>query len=251
MAHLGMSDNGQMDEDADFLLAGLALGAVAFLIARQQNQPWFEETGTYAVDEYGQQTGTSEGATVQYAPEVNPEETGGFFDVGLPGDGFFKGMIGTMRIKDVRPEMLYNPNVQAFLRVIRTGEGTADSGGYSRLFGGGQFTSFAWHPNVRVPYGATYSTAAGAYQIVKKTWEWIAQELGLKDFSPASQDMAALALLAYRGALDDVLAGNFDAALRKASKEWASLPYSTAGQPKISLAKAQQIFFDGGGTVTT
>lgn len=244
-----------MDEDSDFLLAGLALGVVAFLIARQQGQPWFEETGTYAVDEYGQPTdtsaNTSEGATVQNAPEINPEETGGFFDVALPGDGFFKGMIGAMRIKDVKPEMLYNPNVQAFLRVIRTGEGTADNGGYSRLFGGGQFSSFAWHPNIPVPYGKTFSTAAGAYQIVKNTWEWIAKELGLKDFSPASQDLAALGLLAYRGALDDVLAGNFDAALRKASKEWASLPYSTAGQPKISLAKAQQIFFNSGGTVTT
>jgi hypothetical protein len=36
--------------------------------------------------------------------------------------------------------LLREPNVQAFLRVIRAGEGTADDDGYRRQFGGKLFS---------------------------------------------------------------------------------------------------------------
>ncbi len=78
------------------------------------------------------------------------------------------------------------------------------------------------------------TTAAGAYQIIKPTWLRVraAGTWGprLPDFSKASQDEAARRILHMINALDDVLAGNFDAAVTKASSQWASLPKSTAKQ---------------------
>lgn len=133
------------------------------------------------------------------------------------------------------------PMVQAFLSLIRVGEGTSDAGGYSRLFGGRQFASFANHPRVAVPFGNTFSTAAGAYQILARTWDEIAAQYGLDDFSPDNQDLAAVALIKRRGALGDVLAGRYATAIEKCNKEWASLPGSPYGQPTLTMARAGSI----------
>ena len=43
-------------------------------------------------------------------------------------------------------EALDNPNVRAFLRMLRHGEGTAGDNGYRVQFGGGLFASFVDHP---------------------------------------------------------------------------------------------------------
>jgi muramidase (phage lysozyme) len=84
------------------------------------------------------------------------------------------------------------------------------------------------------------STAAGAYQIIKPTWERVRQAKWwgpyLPDFSPASQDDAARRLLIERGALSHVRAGEFDTALVLAAPEWASLPGSKANQKPKSYA---------------
>lgn len=140
-----------------------------------------------------------------------------------------------------------DPNVQAFLMLIRTGEGTADAGGYSRLFGGGSFSGFADHPRQLVTRSGLSSTAAGAYQILSRTWD----ELGLPDFSPASQDEAAVKLIKRRGALADVIAGRFVVAIAKCNKEWASLPGSPYGQPTLSLDKANQVLLAYGAQPAT
>lgn len=141
-----------------------------------------------------------------------------------------------------------NQNLQAFLWLIRTGEGTADDGGYSRLFGGGSFASFADHPRQRITRGGLTSTAAGAYQILSRTWDDLKNSgNSYPDFSPESQDKAAIALIKRRGALADVLAGRFDRAITKTNKEWASLPDSPYGQPTLSRARARQILAQAGG----
>ena len=127
-----------------------------------------------------------------------------------------------------------------------------ESGGrYDVLYGGGTFDSFDDHPNVRVPFvnPATgkddYSTAAGAYQINHPTWTGeIQPALSLPDFSPTSQDAAAVQLLKNIGAYDAVLKGDIDTALRRASKKWASLPYSTARQNPKTLQAALDSFTD-------
>lgn len=145
-----------------------------------------------------------------------------------------------------------NRNVQAFLKVIRRGEGTSDEAGYRRLFGGALFSSFADHPRQSVTKalrnGSTItSTAAGAYQALSSSWDETARIMGLSDFSPASQDMFAVGRIAARGALEDVKAGNFNAAISKTAREWASLPGSPYGQPTISLDTARSVYAAAGG----
>lgn len=110
-----------------------------------------------------------------------------------------------------------------------------------------RFTNYADHPVAtgacrKVPLPAQVclnaglsagcgSTAAGAYQIILPTWQEVRKMApALPDFSPASQDEAAIRLLMKRGAFEPLLNGDFDTALERASKEWASLPGSSAKQ---------------------
>jgi len=114
--------------------------------------------------------------------------------------------------------------VKAFLDMIGYSEGA----NYDTLVGGKEkITDFSHHPNKKVLVRkGLVSTAAGKYQILKRTWD----ELGMKDFSPASQDQAAIKLLQRRGALDLVKAGKIEEAIEKCNKEWASFPNSPYGQ---------------------
>ncbi len=160
---------------------------------------------------------------------------------------------GTMKLSamsKVTAADVSNANVQAFLQVIRRGEGTTDVDGYRRIFGGQLFTSFAAHPNVKVSKSGYTSTAAGAFQFLKSTWDETSRAMGLPDFSPVSQERGAVGRIAARGALEDIKAGRLDAAIRKCAKEWASLPYSPYGQPTISIATAASIFAGAGGITT-
>ena len=146
---------------------------------------------------------------------------------------------------------LASRNLQAFLQVIRSGEGTLGADGYRTLFGGSKFTDFSRHPAQPVTRTLggkpVTSTAAGAYQFLAKTWAGLVAQYGFPDFSPACQDEGAVALIAGRGALADVLNGKLEDALAKCNKEWASLPGSPYGQPTMDLATAWKIYthFDG------
>lgn len=158
------------------------------------------------------------------------------------------GFLKISNMRGITPAQFTNRNVQAMLRVIRTGEGTVDANGYRRIFGGQLFTSFADHPRVKVTANGYTSTAAGAYQALASSWDETASIMHLTDFSPASQDKFAVGRIAARGALDDVIAGRFDVAIKKISSEWASMPGSHYGQPVISIDKARQVFaLNGGG----
>ena len=144
---------------------------------------------------------------------------------------------------------LGSPNLRAFLAVIRAGEGAADEDGYRRLYGGKLFDSFADHPRVAIKAGKWTSTAAGAYQFLSATWAECAKALALPDFTPASQDLAAVFLIRRRGALPDAIAGRLDEAIAKCAKEWASLPGSPYGQPTRTLAQARATYLQAGGTL--
>jgi len=145
-----------------------------------------------------------------------------------------------------------NNNMQAFLALIRKFE---SGGRYDVIYGGKTFSDYSRHPNIRVPFqnpatgNQDYSTAAGAYQITYTTWLTINAALSLPDFSPQNQDNAAILLLSMRGVTPLIVAGNLDAALQKASGTWASLPYSTSGQAKQSVASAQQVYLSSGGQI--
>lgn len=142
-------------------------------------------------------------------------------------------------------------NLQAFLRVIREGETGQTDRAYATLVGGGQFTGWADHPrqSVWIERLQVSSTAAGAYQFLARTWDAVAQRYGLQDFSPASQDLGAVALIVGRGALDDVIAGRFEAAVRKCAPEWASLPGDVYGQGGISMSRALAVYQQWGGAL--
>lgn len=154
-----------------------------------------------------------------------------------------------MSILETCREALSDSNVQAFLRVIRAGETSQDDAAYRTIVGGGKFESFADHPAERIyiPSLRVWSTAAGAYQFLAGTWKECKDALGLPDFGPDSQDLAAVFLIRRRGALDDVIAGRLDQAIGKCAKEWASLPGSPYGQPVKSMAQCKTVYEQYGG----
>lgn len=146
-----------------------------------------------------------------------------------------------------------NTNLQAFLGVVRAGEGTYGPDGYRKMVGGHLIKSFADHPRLKIVIRhkkkTIVSTAAGAYQILARTWDECVASLGLPDFSPTSQDKAAIFLIKRRGAYRDIIEGRFHTAIRKCNKEWASLPESPYGQRTITWGDARELFKALGGVI--
>lgn len=115
-------------------------------------------------------------------------------------------------------------NVKTMLDIIAASEGA----NYNTIVGGSKTDDLSQHPNkVGLVTGDGPSTAAGRYQITNTTWKGVQKKLGLTDFSPESQDKAAVELLKQRGAWDDVLKGDYHSAIGKLGNEWVSLPSST------------------------
>lgn len=141
-------------------------------------------------------------------------------------------------------------NLKAFLMMIRSGESNLTDSAYYTVVGGGLVSDLSSHPHKYV--ASMNSDAFGAYQILGATWDTEVQpNLHLPDCSPDSQDRAAVFLIVYRGAYDDVVAGNFDAAISKCSWEWASLVDSSGkgryGQSSKSYASFLSVYKQFGG----
>lgn len=146
------------------------------------------------------------------------------------------------------------PNVAAFLRVIREAESSQGDEAYRMLFGGELVDDdLRAHPNRVVERELRgkplRSSAAGAYQFLASTWRDIAGPYGIVDFSPASQDAAAVALIRRAGALDHVIAGRFEDAISRCAPVWAGLPGDHYGQGGISMARAREVYLRYGGTI--
>jgi muramidase (phage lysozyme) len=140
-------------------------------------------------------------------------------------------------------------NLRAFLVMIQYAEGTYGKEAYRTLFGGQLFTGFEDHPAIAITRSGLTSTAAGAYQILFRTWQSLKQTVRLDDFSPANQDRAAIELIRRRGALEDVLAGRLESALTKCRKEWASLPGAGYGQREHSSNTLAAVYKSAGGSI--
>lgn len=148
---------------------------------------------------------------------------------------------------------LADQNVAAFLYMIRCcehifPENIVDDMCYWIFYGGSTFENQSDHPVITgekkgIPLapatcraagyadGICVSTAAGAYQIIVPTWKRVREKAPrLDDFTPQSQDAAAVRLLQECGAYPYILAGDVPTAILKASKLWASLPGSVAQQ---------------------
>ena len=92
-----------------------------------------------------------------------------------------------------------NNQRKAFLDMLAWSEGT-DNGrqktrnhGYDVIVGGELFTDYSDHPRKLVTLNPKLkSTGAGRYQLLSRWWDAYRKQLGLKDFSPKSQDAVAL-----------------------------------------------------------
>lgn len=145
-------------------------------------------------------------------------------------------------------------NRQAFLQTIKYSEGTlrvpGNENGYNVLVGGTLFDSYADHPRILVDLGnGLKSTAAGAYQVLEKYFDAYKEQLGLLDFSPASQDAIALQQIKERGAIPDIDAGNIAAAISRVSNIWASLPGACYGQPENQAQDLIKYYISSGGAL--
>lgn len=151
----------------------------------------------------------------------------------------------------VHQPLVDHPNVRAFFRVIREGESSQnDAVAYRMVCGrvGAQIKTFADHPRPNLPKPCGRG-ASGAYQITEETWDWVKGKMGLKDFSPRSQDIAALGLIAYRGALNDVMRGDVAAAVKKLQLEWTSLPGAKENNAAAGgIEKSKRLFLAWGGS---
>jgi len=137
-------------------------------------------------------------------------------------------------------------NADRWLGTIRYAEHGRDGPEtYSTMFGGDRFDPAKGHPNRVVRSGGYASAAAGAYQFMPDTWSRVSKQLGLKDFSPASQDRAARQLALARGVnidTDPLTPQN----LAKLAPEWASLPNaqgrSAYNQPVRAFKELEGVF---------
>lgn len=161
------------------------------------------------------------------------------------------------------------PNVRAFIRTIATCEGTINAGGYAALYGSTPgriktFTGWADHPRLAQRISSTdarYTSAAGLLQWMAispipgggstkvDTWDRMKAKLNLPDFSPDSQDRAAVELFAQFGALGDIQAGRVLDAARKLRSQWASLPGAGYGQGERTTDYVAQAFTNAGGVL--
>ncbi|WP_329768940.1 glycoside hydrolase family 104 protein [Stenotrophomonas maltophilia] len=148
-------------------------------------------------------------------------------------------------------------NVVAFLDMLAWSEGTDKSShatndrGYDVLVGGQLFNGYADHPRVLVdlPKLKIQSTAAGRYQLLRRYYDAYRKSLGLKDFSPLSQDLIALQQIRERRALPLIQAGRIAEAIKAVSNIWASLPGAGYGQHEHKLESLLAIYRKAGGTV--
>ena len=218
-------------------LAVLAIGAVAAVVyARSGGSVYVESDPTYG--------DAIEAATDDLSTEVSD-----------------------MQDTQAMPTFSADANVRAFLDLVKRCEGTAGAADPYRVCYAYRHTiqSLSDHPAVTGEWrGETLSnamcaasgfgpgcvsTAAGAYQFIKPTWQTLKAQIRASDFGPGSQDAAAIQLLKNIGAYDRIRAGDLSGAVARASGQWASLPGSKAGQGGKSMSQVVAMFAAAGGAV--
>ena len=113
-----------------------------------------------------------------------------------------------------------------------------------------RFTDYSDHPRKLVTLNSKLkSTAAGRYQLLSRWWDAYRKQLGLKDFSPKSQDAVALQQIKERGALPMIDRGDIRQAIDRCSNIWASLPGAGYGQYEHKIGDLIARFKEVGGVV--
>ncbi|MFO6426407.1 glycoside hydrolase family 104 protein [Escherichia coli] len=148
-----------------------------------------------------------------------------------------------------------NPQRKAFLDMVAWSEGT-DNGrqptrnhGYDVIVGGELFTDSSDHPRKLVTLNSKLkSTATKHYQILSRSWDAYRKQLGLKDFSPESQDSVALQQIKERGALPMIDRGDIRQAIDRCS-DLGVVPGAGYGQYEHKIGDLISRFKDAGGVV--
>ena len=91
--------------------------------------------------------------------------------------------------------------------------------------------------------------APDATSFFSRWWDAYRKQLGLKDFSPKSQDAVALQQIKERGALPMIDRGDIRQAIDRCSNIWASLPGAGYGQFEHKADSLIAKFKEAGGTV--
>lgn len=153
-------------------------------------------------------------------------------------------------------EHLAHPNVAAFLKAIAVAEG----GGYDFKYGAlkgrsndrWRFTDMSTHPGPGID---GKSTAAGMYQITRPTWQHHGAKLGLRDFSPRTQDLIAVEILRSLGVIAAIKQGEIADVMLKVARIWAALPKGPGQhnhyppQRYVSFNNFLSAYRDAGGNV--
>ena len=150
-----------------------------------------------------------------------------------------------------------NNQRKAFLDMLAWSEGT-DNGrqktrnhGYDVIVGGELFTDYSDHP--RKTCHAKPKTQINRRRTLPASFPLVGchhrKQLGLKDFSPKSQDAVALQQIKERGALPMIDRGDIRQAIDRCSNIWASLPGAGYGRFEHKADSLIAKFKEAGGTV--
>jgi muramidase (phage lysozyme) len=134
-------------------------------------------------------------------------------------------------------------NIGAMLSVIAWAEG-AD---YDVSYTGQKFSGFADHPRSAHTANGISSDAAGRYQFLSPTWDGLKSKLKLKDFSPESQDKAAIELMKQCHGYGYAVRGDVAGFADRCWPTWASLASSSGQklddrQPTRPIAELEKKF---------
>ena len=104
-------------------------------------------------------------------------------------------------------------------------------------------------PNLNALNPKLKSASAGRYQLLSRWWDAYRKQLGLKDFSPKSQDAVALQQIKERGALPMIDRGDIRQAIDRCEKYLGFLPGAGYGQFEHKADSLIAKFKEAGGTV--
>ena len=148
-----------------------------------------------------------------------------------------------------------NNQRKAFLDMLAWSEGS-DNGrqktrnhGYDVIVGGELFTDYSDHPRKLVTLNPNSNQQAPDATSFFPVGGMPTARLGLKDFSPKSQDAVALQQIKERGALPMIDRGDIRQAIDRCSNIWASLPGAGYGQFEHKADSLIAKFKEAGGTV--
>ena len=122
--------------------------------------------------------------------------------------------------------------------------------GYDVIVGGELFTDYSDHlANLSAKPKTQINRRRTLPASFSRWWDAYRKQLGLKDFSPKSQDAVALQQIKERGALPMIDRGDIRQAIDRCSNIWASLPGAGYGQFEHKADSLIAKFKEVGGTV--